>query len=64
MISTSISHIALNHVEVIANLAYLIGIESEHPETVKAHAADLEKEAITLGQFLRSVTRELKESGC
>ena len=63
MVSTRVSHEAMNFVETIAGLAYLIRTDPTDP-AVEAHATLIEERALALGQFLRSVTRELKETGC
>lgn len=63
MVSTRVSVEAMNYIEAITNLAYLIRIDASDLN-IKARAAEIEEHTLALGRFLRSVTRDLKESGC
>ena len=62
MVSTRVAHEAMNYVETITGLSYLIQVQSEDPE-VHAYAKQIEELTLALGAFLRSVNRELKETG-
>jgi len=46
-------HAALNHLEVIANLAYLIESQPDDSAQVKARAKQIVAECQTLGEVLR-----------
>lgn len=63
MVSTRVSHEAMDYIETITNLAYLIRNETSDPNA-RSRAAEIEEHTLALGKFLRSVTRDLKESGC
>ena len=62
MVSTRVATEAMNYVETIADLAYLILNETNDPNA-RSRAAQIEEHTLALGRFLRSVTRDLKESG-
>ena len=62
MVSTRVAHEAMNYVDTITGLSYLIQTQSEDPE-VHAYAKQIEERTLALGAFLRSVTRELKQAG-
>lgn len=55
MISPRARHTAMNYVEVISNLAYLIDIEAGQPDHVRRFAGELQQQALELGQFLRAL---------
>lgn len=62
MVSTRVATEAMNYVETIADLAYMIRANPTDA-AVTSHASQIEERALALGQFLRSVTRELQEVG-
>lgn len=62
MVSTRVATEAMNYVETIAELAYIIRANPTDA-AVSSHAAQIEERALALGQFLRSVTRELQQVG-
>jgi hypothetical protein len=62
MVTTRVAHEAMNDIETIAGLSYLIQNQSKDPE-VHAYARQIEERTLALGALLRSFLRELKNSG-
>lgn len=57
------THEAINSVEVIANLAYLIQLDPADAAAAKVSAAQIEQHAVALGTYIRTLSREAKEVG-
>lgn len=62
MVSDRVAHEALNYIETIAGLSYLIRTQTADAE-VNAYAQQIEEQSLALGMLLRSVTRQLKDAG-
>lgn len=59
MVSTRVTHEAMNYIETITGLSYLIQTQTEDPE-IHAFAAQIEERTLALAALLRSFTRDLK----
>lgn len=59
MVSSRVCHEAMNRLETISNLAFILREDAPDPQ-LQQHAAMIEEQALELGRFLRSVTTELK----
>ena len=59
MISTRVAYEASDYITTIADLAHLIRLDAEHPETVKGYAEQIQERALSLGKLLESVRRDI-----
>ena len=63
MISTRVAHAVSNYISTISDLAYIISLDAEDPEAVRAHAGEIQERVQSLSKFLESVRKELTEQG-